>query len=134
MSRPSRAWTPVTLGKDVAPPAGAYSPGVRAGNLVFVSGQIPRDPRSGAIVGTDVTAQAQQTLTNVRGVLEAAGASLTDVVSVTVYLADPRDWGEFNAVYKTFFEPPYPARAVVGAGLRDILVEVSAIAWVSAPA
>ena len=134
MTQRARPWTPITLAKDAPPPAGAYSPGVRAGNLIFVSGQVPKDPRTGAIAGSDVTTQAKQTLANVRGVLEAGGASLSDVVSVTVYLADPGHWGEFNAVYKTFFEAPYPARAVVGAGLRDILVEVSAIAWVSTPA
>jgi 2-iminobutanoate/2-iminopropanoate deaminase len=133
MPSSTRSWNAITLGGDVPPPAGAYSPATRAGNLVFVSGQIPRDPRSGAIVGTDVATQARRTLENVRGVLEAAGASLDDVVSVTVYLADEKDWGEFNTVYKSFFEPPYPARAVVGAGLRGILVEVSAIAWIGSP-
>jgi 2-iminobutanoate/2-iminopropanoate deaminase len=123
------AWTPVALGPDVPPPKGAYSPGVRAGDLVFVSGQVPRDPRTGALVGgDDVAAQARQTLANVRGVLEAAGASLRDVVSVTVYLTDVDHWGAFDAVYRETFAPPYPARAVVGAALRGILVEVSAIA------
>ena len=134
MPRRERAWTPVTLGDDVPPPAGAYSPATRAGNLVFVSGQVPRDPRTGTTAGTDIASQSRQTLENVRAVLEAAGASLADVVSVTVYLADERDWGEFNAVYKTFFEPPFPARAVVGAGLRGILVEISAVAVIGGSA
>jgi 2-iminobutanoate/2-iminopropanoate deaminase len=60
--------------------------------------------------------------------LAAGGATLEDVVSVTVYLANENDWNDFNTVYKSVFSPPYPARAVVGAGLRGILVEVSAIA------
>ena len=123
-------WTPVTLGPDVPPPKGAYSPGVRAGDLVFVSGQVPRDPRTGELVGgDDVTAQTRQALANVRGVLEAAGASLRDVVAVTVWLTDVDDWGAFDAVYRETFAPPFPTRAVVGASLRGILVEVSAVAY-----
>lgn len=125
-----RAWTPVTLGGDVPPPKGAYSPGVRAGDLLFVSGQVPRDPRTGALVGEgDVAAQTRQTLDNLAGVLAAAGASLADVVSLTVHLADTDDWGTFDAVYRTVMPPPYPTRTVVGAALRGILVEVTAVAW-----
>ena len=123
-----RRWTPVTLGPDVPPPAGAYSPGVRAGDLLFVSGQVPKDPRTGAIVGDEVREQTRQVLRNLEAVLAAGGATLADVVGVTVYLQDEGDWGAFNEVYKTVFEPPYPTRAVVGAQLRGILVEVSAIA------
>lgn len=124
----ARRWHPVTLGSDVPPPAGAYSPGVRAGDLLFVSGQVPKDPRSGEVVGDDVREQTRQVLRNLEGVLRAGGATLADVVSVTVYLQDEGDWGAFNEVYKTVFAPPYPTRAVVGADLRGILVEVSAIA------
>ena len=124
-----RTFTPVTLGADVPPPAGPYSPAVRAGDFVYVSGQVPRDPRTGDLVGSTIEDQSRATLTNVRRVLEAANASMRDVVSVTVYLVDENDWGAFNAVYKTFFDPPYPARAVIGASLRGILVEVSAIAY-----
>ncbi|HEX3159905.1 MAG TPA: Rid family hydrolase [Gemmatimonadaceae bacterium] len=128
MSDDARRWTPVALGPDIPPPAGAYSPAVRAGGLIFVSGQVPRDPRTGEIVGSDVTTQARQVLANLRRVLEAAGASLADVVSVTVYLARTDDWGTFNEEYKRTFTAPYPTRAVVGAELRGILVEVSAVA------
>ncbi len=131
MAQQTRNWQPVTLGADAKPPAGAYSPGGRAGPMLFVSGQIPRDPRTGEIVGTDIVTQSRRTLDNVRAVLESGGATLADVVSVTVYLSNENDWGEFNTVYKSVFSPPYPARAVVGAGLRGILVEISAIAMVS---
>jgi 2-iminobutanoate/2-iminopropanoate deaminase len=131
MAQEPRNWQPISLGSDVPPPVGAYSPGVRAGRMLFVSGQVPKDPRTGKVEGDTIAGQARRTLENLRGVLEAGGASLKDVVSVTVYLADEKDWGEFNAVYKTVFSPPYPARAVVGAGLRDILVEISAIAWIA---
>jgi 2-iminobutanoate/2-iminopropanoate deaminase len=129
MSERTRAWQSVTLGDEFPPPVGPYSPAVRAGDLLFVSGQVPRDPRSGALVGDDVTAQARSTLDNLRRVLAAAGARIEDVVSVTVYLADENDWGAFNEVYRTVFSPPYPTRTVVGARLRGVLVEVSAVAW-----
>jgi reactive intermediate/imine deaminase len=127
---PTRAWTPVRLGADVPPPKGAYSPGVRAGDLLFVSGQVPRDPRTGALVGgDDVQAQTRQTLDNLAAVLAAAGATLADVVSVTVHLAHTDDWAAFDAVYRERFSAPFPTRTVVGAALRGILVEVTAVAW-----
>jgi 2-iminobutanoate/2-iminopropanoate deaminase len=129
MSDSERRWTPVTLGDDVPPPVGPYSPAVRAGDLVFVSGQVPKDPVTGALVGQTVEEQTRQTLSNVRRALEAAGASIADVVSVTVYLADENDWGAFNGVYTTIFSSPYPSRTAVGAKLRGVLVEVSAVAW-----
>lgn len=127
----ARAWTPIALGGDVPAPKGAYSPGVRAGDLLFVSGQVPRDPRTGELVGgDDFAAQTRQVLANVRGVLEAGGASLADVVSVTVWITDVDHWATFDAVYRETFAPPYPTRAVVGATLRGILVEVAAVAYV----
>ncbi|MEQ1691062.1 MAG: Rid family hydrolase [Gemmatimonas sp.] len=128
MSASERHWTPILL-PDLPSPAGAYSPGVRAGNLLFISGQTPRDPATGQIVGTTIEEQSRVTLENVQRILRVAGASLQHVVSVTVYLADEDDWGRFNEVYKTVFSPPYPTRAVVGAQLRGILVEVSAVAY-----
>jgi 2-iminobutanoate/2-iminopropanoate deaminase len=128
MTASSRSWQPVTLGADVPPPKGAYSPAIRAGDLLFVSGQVPRDPRTGELVGADVAAQARQTLDNLRGVLAAAGASLDDVVSVLVHLADADDWGAFDGVYREAFRPPYPTRTVVGASLRGVRVEITAVA------
>jgi len=130
MTQRERQWQPVRLGDDVPPPAGAYSPAVRAGNLVFVSGQVPRDPVTGVLVGDDVESQTRQVIANVSRALEAAGAALSDVVSVTVYLADIDDWGRFNAAYKEVMPAPYPTRTALGANLRGILVEVSAIAYV----
>lgn len=123
-----RHWTPVHLPADCAPPAGPYSPAVRAGELLFVSGQVPRNPKTGETEGTDLKHQARRTLENLGMVLAAAGAAVEDVVSVSVYLADEKDWGAFNEVYREFFKPPYPSRTVVGAQLRGILVEVSAVA------
>ena len=89
---------------------------------------MPKNPRTGQVEGATVAEQTRRVLDNLRGILTAAGGTLDDVVSVTVYLADERDWEAFNAEYRQAFQPPYPARAVVGAGLRDVLVEVSAIA------
>lgn len=125
----SRRWTPVTLGESTPPPAGPYSPAVRAGPFLFVSGQVPRDPRTGQMPEGGIVEQSRQVMANLRAVLAAGGARPEDVVSVTVYLADEQDWGTFNEVYRETFQPPYPSRAVVGANLRGILVEVSAVAY-----
>lgn len=115
---------------DAPPPLGPYSPALRAGPFVFVSGQTPRDPRTGELVGEDVAAQTRQTLSNVTRLLELAGAGLHQVVSVVVYLADVEDWSAMNAVYAEFFRPPFPTRTAVGSDLRDILVEISVVAYV----
>jgi 2-iminobutanoate/2-iminopropanoate deaminase len=128
-----RAWQPVSLGPDVPTPKGAYSSGVRFGDLLFVSGQVPRDARTGELLGDDIRAQSRSVLANLRRVLEAGGAALDDVVSVTVYLADVDDWETFNEVYGETFSRPYPTRTVVGAQLRGILVEVNAVAAAGVP-
>ena len=130
MTQRERQWQPVLLGGNVPPPAGAYSPAVRAGGFVFVSGQIPRDPVTGELVGDHVESQTRQVLANVQRALEAAGASLADVVSMVVYLADIDDWGRFNSVYKEVMSAPYPTRTAVGANLRGISIEISAVAYV----
>ena len=130
-----RRWTAVALapaadGTPAPPPKGAYSPAVRAGDFVFVSGQVPRDPHTGALVGEgDVAAQTRQTLANLGLALAAAGATLADVVSVLVHLAHADDWGTFDAVYRETFAPPFPTRTAVGAALRGVLVEITAVAY-----
>ena len=130
MPEQERKWQPISISKDAPPPVGAYSPGVRAGDFIFVSGQVPKDPKSGEVAGDDIETQTRQVLANVRAVLEAGGASLDDVVSVIAYLADVDDWAAFNATYKEIFKAPYPTRTALGAQLRGILVEVSAVAYV----
>lgn len=122
-------WTPVKLGADVPSPTGAYSPAVRAGDFLYVSGQVPRDPRSGASIGSDVVEQTRQVISNLEAVLDAAGAKLSDVVSVTVYLASPDLWTAFNGVYRELMPQPYPTRTAIGASLRGFLVEISAVAY-----
>src|SRR5215212_5919660 len=119
-----RRWQPVAPSKDLPAPAGAYSPAIRAGDFVFVSGQVPKNPATGALDGDDIRSQTRAVLERLRLTLESAGASLDDVVSVNAYLQDPNDWGAFNEVYKATFRPPYPTRTTVGAGLRDVLVEI----------
>lgn len=124
-----RAWSPAPRPAGDPAPKGPYTPAVRAGGFIFVAGQTPRDPASGAVVGATIEAQSRQVLENLRRVLDAAGATLDDVVSVTVYLADVSSWDAFNVVYREFFGEPFPTRTAVGATLRGILVEVSAVAY-----
>lgn len=132
MKQRERQWQPVSLGPSVPAPVGAYSPAVRAGPFVFVSGQVPRDPESGALVGDTIETQTAQVIANVKRALEAAGASLSDIVSVIVYLADVDDWGRFNTAYKELMPAPYPTRTALGANLRGITVEISAVAYIGA--
>lgn len=132
MIQRERQWQPVRLGPEVPPPAGAYSPAAKAGPFVFVSGQVPRDPVSGELIGNDIESQTKQVMTNVERALRAAGAELSDVVSAIVYLSNIDDWGRFNTAYKEIMPQPYPTRTALGADLRGILVEVSVVAYVGA--
>ena len=109
-------------------PSGAYSPAVRAGDLVFVSGQGPVDPATGALPGDDIRTQVRQTLRNVAAVLDAAGATMDDVVRVDAFLADFGDFAAYDEVYREFFQGDLPARTTVQAGLGDIKVEITVIA------
>ncbi len=111
---------------------GPYSQGVRAGSFIFLSGQIPIDPATGNIVDGDIAAQTRRVLENLRGVLEAAGSSLDDVVGTTIYLADMGDYGAVNEVYGEFFRGSKPARATVEVARlpRGVGVEIEGIAMV----
>jgi 2-iminobutanoate/2-iminopropanoate deaminase len=129
MKQPERQWQPVQLGGGVPAPVGAYSPAARAGGFVFVSGQVPRDPLSGNLVGDDIESQTRQVLANIARILESAGGSLADVVSITAYLANIDDWGRFNVVYRETMPSPHPSRTAIGADLRDILIEITAVAF-----
>ena len=129
MADASRSWQPAFLPGDVPKPVGAYSPAVRAGDFVFISGQVPVDPKTQKVVSEDFDAQVRQTLSNVKAALGAAGATLDDVVSVIAYLTNMDDWGRFNDIYKETFRAPYPTRTAVGAMLRGFKVEVSAVAY-----
>jgi len=118
---------------ESAPQAiGPYSQAMRAGGLIFVSGQLGLDPATGEMVGHDVAAQMRQVLKNIAAVLEAGGSGLGRVVKSTIYLRRMSDFPEVNAVYGEAFRPPYPARATVAvAGLPlDAEVEMDVVAVV----
>ena len=111
-------------------PIGPYSQAVKAGNLLFVSGQIPVDPKTGDVVKGGIREQTRQVLENIKAVLEAAGYGLSDVAMAFVFLADLSLFGQFNEVYAEYFKEKPPARVTVqAAGLpRGVLVEIAVIA------
>jgi len=111
---------------DAAKPIGPYSPGIRAGNLLFLSGQVGFDPSTGALVDGDITAQTDQVMRNIGALLKAAGADFTHVVRTTVFLAD------MNAVYGRYVVDPPPARSTVQVAAlpRNARVEIDAIAMI----
>jgi 2-iminobutanoate/2-iminopropanoate deaminase len=118
---------------DKAPAAiGPYSQGYKAGDYIFVSGQGPLDPQTGKVKGDTIEEQTRQTLENIKAILQANGASMKDVVKVTVVLTDLSNFKPMNEVYKTFFSEPFPARITYGASLAltGMLVEIDAIAYV----
>ena len=119
------------ISTEKAPAAiGPYSQAVQAGNTVYVSGQLPIDPATGAFAGEDIRAQTRQSLTNIRSILEAVGADMSKVVKTTVLLKNIADFAAMNEVYAEFFAAPYPARAAFqGAALpKDALVEIECVA------
>ncbi len=109
---------------------GPYSQAIQAGNMLFVSGQIPIDPATGEFAGSDITTQTRQSLTNLKAILEEAGYTCADVVKTTVLLANMGDFAAMNAVYAEFFTAPCPARAAFA--VKDLpkgaMVEIEAIA------
>lgn len=116
---------------DEAPKAiGPYSQAVRAGQLLFISGQIPIDPATGAIITGDIAAMTHRVFANIKAILAAAGASLDHVVRTTVFLADMNDFAAMNEVYATYFRQPAPARSTVQAARlpKDARVEIDVIA------
>jgi 2-iminobutanoate/2-iminopropanoate deaminase len=118
---------------DAPKAIGPYSQAIRAGQLLFLSGQIPLDPASGQLVDGDIAAQTRRVMENLGGVLKASGLSFADVVRTTIYLADMNDYAKVNEVYGTFFPAsagPAPARAAVQVAQlpRGARVEIDAIA------
>ena len=115
---------------DAPKAIGPYSAALRAGQLLFVSGQVPFDPATGAMVDGDIAAQTRRVLLNVTALVEAAGLSMAQVVRTTVFLADMNDFAAVNDVYRTFFAEPYPARSTVQAARlpRDSRIEIDAVA------
>ena len=115
---------------DAPKAIGPYSPAVRAGQLVFISGQVPIDPSSGNLIDGDIAAQTRRALDNLGALLKAAGLSYANVVRTTVFLADMNDFSAMNQAYATYFSEPYPARSTVQVSRlpKDARVEIDVIA------
>lgn len=111
---------------------GPYSQAVRCGDFLFVSGQIPLDPSTGELKGTEIRSQTEQVFKNLGNVLEAAGADYDQVVKVTVFMRNLSEFTVMNEVYATFFKEDHPARAAVEVSRlpKDVLVEADAIAYI----
>lgn len=115
---------------DAAPDAiGPYSQAVQVGNTIYTSGQIPLDPATGELVAGDIAAQAHRVFDNLKAVIEAAGASFSDVARVGIYLTDLSNFAAVNAVMTEYFQPPYPARSTIGVAAlpRGAQVEVDLV-------
>ena len=110
---------------------GPYSQAIRAGDFLFLSGQIPIDPATGQLVEGSIGDQTHRVLRNLGAILAAAGASFEDVVKTNVYLADMADFAAMNAIYGTYFPAPAPARATIQAARlpRDVRVEIDLVAY-----
>jgi 2-iminobutanoate/2-iminopropanoate deaminase len=120
------------LATEKAPAAiGPYSQGVRGGDYVFISGQLPIDPATGEFAGEDIVSQTKQSLTNIKAILESEGLSMANVVKTTVLLKNISEFGAMNEVYASFFAGECPARAAfeVAALPKNALVEIEAIAY-----
>jgi 2-iminobutanoate/2-iminopropanoate deaminase len=121
----------IAIHTDKAPAAiGPYSQAIQAGNTIYVSGQLPIDPATGAFAGNDIASQTRQSLTNMKNILIEAGTDMSAVVKTTVLLADIADFAAMNAVYAEFFSAPYPARAAfqVACLPKNALVEIECVA------
>jgi 2-iminobutanoate/2-iminopropanoate deaminase len=120
-----------TISSDKAPKAiGPYSPAVRAGQLLFVSGQVALDPATGNMVEGGIAEQTRRVLDNLGALLTAGGRSFADVVRTTIFLADMNDFAAVNEIYGQYFKEPYPARATVQVARlpKDARVEIDLIA------
>jgi 2-iminobutanoate/2-iminopropanoate deaminase len=123
----------VVSAPDAPKALGAYSPAIKAGNLLFISGQIPVDPATGNLNQGDISTQTEQVMRNLAALLRAAGVGFTHVVRTTVYLADMNDFAAMNEVYSRHIADPPPARATVQVARlpRDVKIEIDAIAVLS---
>jgi 2-iminobutanoate/2-iminopropanoate deaminase len=111
---------------------GPYSQAIQAGNFLFLSGQIPLDPKTGELVKGDIRQQTKQVLENIKGILESQGSGMEDVVKVTIFLKDIGNFNQVNEVYGTSFPSSPPARSTVEVGRlpRNADIEVEAIALI----
>ncbi|MCX6115999.1 MAG: RidA family protein [Proteobacteria bacterium] len=112
---------------------GPYSQAIRVGNLLFISGQIPIDPKTGSVVDAGIVAETRQVLENLKAILEASGGTMDDIVKTTIYLKDIAKFSQVNEVYGSYFKQPFPARATIEISKlpKDVNVEIEAIANIS---
>lgn len=112
---------------------GPYSPALKAGNLLFLSGSIPLDPASGQIVPGDITAQTRRVMENIKALLAAGGADFSNVVRTTVFMVELGEFAAMNEIYASYFSAPYPARSTVQVVKlpKDVRVEIDVIAIIS---
>lgn len=115
--------------QDAPGAIGPYSQGIRCGDMVFFSGQIPLDPKSGQVVGTTIEEQTEQVLKNIQGLLRSQHLDFSSVIKTTVFLQDMQEFPRFNEVYAKFFKAPYPARSTVGVAAlpKAVRVEIECI-------
>ena len=122
--------------RELVTPAGApaaigpYSPGLKVGNLLFLSGSIPLDPVTGQVVADDIKAQTVRVMENIKALLAAAGADFSQVARTTVFMVDLGEFATMNEIYATYFSKPYPARSTVQVARlpKDVRVEIDVIA------
>lgn len=116
--------------KNAPAAIGPYSQAIEVNGFVYTSGQLPIDPATGEFAGSDIKSQAEQSLKNVKAILEEAGLTMKNVVKTTVFLADIADFAAMNEVYSTYFSEPYPARSAVAVKTlpKGALVEIECVA------
>lgn len=112
-------------------PIGPYNQAIQAGGFLFISGQIPIDPEANKVIEGDISVQTKKALDNIKNILVKAGYTFEDVIYVTVYLTDIRDYREFNEIYSKYFNRDYPARVVVEVSKlpKDVKIEITTIAY-----
>lgn len=123
----------IIAGGDIPTPAGPFSPGVQVNNLLFISGQVPRDGK-GELAGPGIREQTKVVMDRIGKILRKAGGTFDDLVSVTIYLRSMDDWLEMNEVYAQYFDRKFPARTTVQSYLSykgtPYGIEIQAIAWI----
>ncbi|MCX7696136.1 MAG: RidA family protein [Bacteroidales bacterium] len=121
----------VIYAENAPKPVGPYSQAVKAGNFLFISGQIPIDPKTGKVVEKDIVVQTHQVLKNIEAILQEAGLTFKDIVKTTVLLSNMEDFSRVNQIYAEYFSEPFPARAAyqVARLPLDVLIEIECIAY-----
>lgn len=117
--------------KKAPKPVGPYSQAIRAGDFLFIAGQVPVNPETGEFITDSITVQTQQCMENIKAILNAAGSSLADVVRTTIYLTNMQDFGTVNDAYSNYFDLDPPARTTIGVAAlpKGVAIEIDVIAY-----